>query len=78
MYYLCKFSDSWSVLDGKSNTSRQLKADEIESLKSIFPQLFGNNNKVLSAIKVESINPNKLLQLSLPEKATIVAANSAK
>lgn len=68
MYYLCKFSDTWSVFDAKANSSRQLKTEEIEALKAIFPALFSNGNKILAAIKVESINPNKLLQLSLPEK----------
>lgn len=68
MYYLCKFSDSWSVYDDETNNSRQLNADEIEALASILPSLF-NSNKILAAIKVESINPNKLLQLSHPVKA---------
>jgi hypothetical protein len=68
MYYLCKFSNSWSVYDAKSNSSRQLKPEEIESLKTIFPGVFNTGNKILTAIKVEAINPNKLLQLSLPDK----------
>lgn len=74
MYYLCKFSDSWSVYDAKANSSRQLKAEEIESLKNVFPSLFSNSNKILAALKVEPINPNKLLQLSLPEKGGLASS----
>lgn len=75
MYYLCKFSDSWSVYDAKSNSSRQLKSEEVESLKTIFPALLNNGNKILTAIKIEAINPNKLLQLTLPEKGVLNTTN---
>ena len=75
MYYLCKFSDSWSVYDAKSNSSRQLKSEEVESLKTIFPALLNNGNKILTAIKIEAINPNKLLQLTLPEKGGLNNTN---
>ncbi|MGB8190458.1 MAG: hypothetical protein WCF67_01005 [Chitinophagaceae bacterium] len=71
MYYLCKFSDTWSVYDETTSNSRQLKPDEIQSLKTVFPSLFSNNNKILAAVKVEAINPNKLMQLSLPAKDAV-------
>lgn len=64
MYYLCKFSETWSVYDEATSSSRQLQPEEIQSLRTVFPSLFSENNKILAAVKVESINPNKLMQLS--------------
>lgn len=75
MYYLCKFSDSWSVYDTDANSSRQLKSEEVEALKNIFPVLFSKTDRILAAIRVESINPNKLLQLSLPDKKVLAPSN---
>lgn len=75
MYYLCKFSHSWAVYDEKSNSSRQLKNTEVESLMAIFPSLFQTDNKILAAIKIESIAPNKLLKLTFPETANGTTSN---
>jgi len=69
MYYLCKFSNEWSVYDETTAKSRQLKPEEIGMLQQVFPTIFNNNNKILAALKVESINPNKLMQLSIPAKS---------
>ena len=67
MYYICKFSDTWSLYDEKRNNSRQLDKDEIDCLKRLFPGLLSETGKILTAIKVSSINPSKLLQLPNPE-----------
>lgn len=69
MYYLCKFSDSWAIYDERENSSRQLSNDEIEALKRLFPNLF-RQDKMLAAIKIENINPNKLLKLPFGQKNT--------
>jgi hypothetical protein len=71
MYYICKFSDTWSLYDGKKNNSRQLDKNEIECLKSLFPGLLNETGKILMAIQVSSINPSKLLQLPNPESQGI-------
>jgi len=68
MYYICKFSDSWSIYDGLKNISRPLEPEEISTLKKLFPGLLNDNTKILNALKVENINPNKLLQLPMPEQ----------
>lgn len=68
MYYICKFSDSWSLYDGKRNNSRQLNKEEVECLKGLFPGLLQETSKILMALQVTSINPNKLLTLPGPEK----------
>lgn len=70
MYYICKFSDTWAVYDEKSNRSRQLLKEEVDALKSLFPLLFQLENKMLAAVKVENISPNKLLKLPFSEKPT--------
>jgi hypothetical protein len=67
MYYICKFSETWSIYDGFKNNSRQLESKEVECLKILFPKLTGDDGKILSAIQISSINPNKLLQLGKPE-----------
>jgi hypothetical protein len=72
MYYICKFSDSWSLYDGKKNISRQLNREEVECMKNLFPGLTGDTGKILMAIQVSSINPNKLLQLPNPENQGIL------
>jgi len=72
MYYICKFSDSWSLYDGKKNISRQLNKEEVECMKNLFPGLYNDTGKILMAIQVSSINPNKLLQLPTPENQGVL------
>jgi len=72
MYYICKFSETWSIYDGTRNNSRQLDNKEVECLKTLFPGLFQGASKILTAIQVSSISPNKLLQLPNPENQGIV------
>lgn len=67
MYYVCKFSEAWSIYDVSKSTSRILTAEEISSLKSLCPSLLSDNTKVLTAIQILSINPNKLTLLTTPE-----------
>jgi hypothetical protein len=66
MYYICKFSDTWSVYDASRQNSRNLEPAEISCLKSLFPGLLGEN-KILTALQVNIINPNKLLQLPVTD-----------
>ncbi len=67
MYYICKFSESWSIYDGTRNNSRQLDSKEVECLKTLFPGLLQDAGKILTAIQISSISPNRLLQLPNPE-----------
>jgi hypothetical protein len=67
MYYICKFSETWSIYDGTRNNSRQLDNKEVECIKILFPGLLQDASKILTAIQVSSISPNKLLQLPNPE-----------
>ena len=68
MFYICRFSDNWSLYDTKTNKSRPLTLEETELLNKIFGTLLNDNSKILSAVKVESISPNKLLQLPVSSK----------
>jgi hypothetical protein len=72
MYYICKFSDTWSIYDGIRSNSRQLESKEVECLKTLFPGLLLDANKILTAIQVSSISPNKLLQLPTPVNQAVV------
>jgi len=67
MYYICKFSDSWSLYDGKKSSSRPLEKNEIECLKNLFPGLLNDAGKILTAVQISSIQPNKLEKLSNAE-----------
>jgi len=68
MYYICKFSDSWALYDGMKKNSRPLNKEEVECLKGLFPGLLQETGKILMALQVSSINPNKLLHLPSPDK----------
>jgi hypothetical protein len=67
MYYICKFSDSWSLYDGKKNSSRLLDKSEIDCLKNLFPALLIDNGNILTALQVSSIQPNKLVKIASTE-----------
>ena len=77
MYYICKFSDTWSIYDGTRNNSRQLDSKEVECLRTLFPGLLLDASKILTAIQVSSISPNKLLQLPNPENQGIVSKKTS-
>ena len=70
MYYICKFSDSWTIYDETTQTSRQLDKNQVESILSLFPAF--NNGKILEALHVHSIQPNKLLNLTAAGKNGVV------
>ena len=65
MFYICRFSDNWSIYDTNTNKSRPLDKDEMEILKKLFGTLLNDQTKILSAVKVEVISPNKLLSLPM-------------
>jgi len=67
IYYICRFSESWSIYDGKKNNSRLLEKNEIECMKNLFPDLLSDNGKILTAVQVNGIQPNKLINLSGPD-----------
>jgi hypothetical protein len=75
MYYICKFSDSWSLYDGNKQTSRTLEKPEIEIIKNMFPGLLNDSGKILDAIQVSSIQPNKLISLSAKGKNGVTKKN---
>jgi hypothetical protein len=68
MFYICRFSDIWTIYDTKTNKSRPLTSDETDLLKKLFGSLLNDNSKILSAVKVETIAPNRLLQLPVANK----------
>ncbi|MDR6337698.1 hypothetical protein HNQ91_000720 [Filimonas zeae] len=66
MYYVLKFSDSWSLYDVNKNQSRPLEKEEVNLLRQLFPGVL--SDKILQAVAVSSIQPNKLT--NLPVKNT--------
>jgi hypothetical protein len=62
MYYICKFSDSWSIYDAATSSSQPLEKNEIECLKKLLPNLFSEGS-ILIAVQICPIQPNKLLSL---------------
>jgi hypothetical protein len=68
MFYICRFSDNWSIYDTATQKSRPLTGEEVLTLTKMFGNLFNDNTKILSAAKVESIAPNKLLSLPVGAK----------
>jgi hypothetical protein len=68
MYYICKFSDSWSLYDGIKKVSKPLEKTEIDCLKNLFPALLNDPGKILLAVQVNSIQPNKLMNLGNADK----------
>lgn len=70
MYYVCKFSDSWILYDGIKLTSRNLEKAEADCLKKLFTSVL-EDNKMLLAIKVNSIQPNKLMKVPVGNKESV-------
>ena len=64
MYYICKFSDSWSLYDDKKKSSRLLDKPEIDCLKSLFPALLIETGNILTALQITTIQPNKLMKVT--------------
>lgn len=79
MYYLFKFSDSLSLFDSHTQTTRVIDKSDADCLKRLFPQMFPDN-LILSAMAVTSIQPNKLSKLTAFDKGPgpKKAADSAK
>lgn len=67
MYYICKFSEAWSLYDEKKNSSRLLDKNEIDCLKNLFPALLNESGKILTAVQITGIQPNKLMKLTNTE-----------
>lgn len=54
----------------KEQTSRQLVNTEIDCLENLFPSIL-EESKMLLALKVNSIQPNKLMKLSIGNKQSL-------
>jgi hypothetical protein len=65
MYYILKFSDSWTLYDANSGTSQPLERSHIDTLKALFTKLV-DQDKIIIALQVTSISPNKLLNIEMP------------
>lgn len=68
MFYLFKFSDSISLYDSDTQTTRALDKADSDCLKKLFPTMFPEN-MILSAVAVTSIQPNKLSKLTTLDKS---------
>lgn len=70
MFYICKFSESWTLYDGIQKASRPLIKAEIDCLKILFSSVI-DDNRMLLALKVNIIQPNKLMKLPLGNKKSV-------
>jgi hypothetical protein len=68
MFYICRFSENWLLYDTMTQKSRPLTTEEAALLSQLFGHMFLDTSKILSAVKVESISPNKLLSLPIVTK----------
>lgn len=64
MYYICRFSDNWLLYDTAQNKSRPLEKEEMDLLQKLFGALLNDTGKLMSAVKVETLPPNKLLSIA--------------
>ena len=62
-----KFSESWSLLDVDTKTNLPLEKQDIECLNRLFSALL-KQDKIVNALQVTNIPPNKLVNLTVPEK----------
>ncbi len=76
MYYICKFSGTWTILDKEDNTSQPLDPQEVELIKKLFKKLWGD--KILETAQVNTILPNKLLLLPATKSPTTAKVVSTK
>jgi hypothetical protein len=68
MYYICKVFGTWTLFDGLKNTNRLLETQDVDCLKHLFPGLVGDSSKILLALQINAISPNRLQQLTTTEK----------
>lgn len=68
MYYICRFSDNWTLYDTNTKKSRQLTKEEVALLQNLFAGLLNDQTRIFNAVKVEAISPNKLLSLPMGVK----------
>ena len=68
MYYICKFSDSWSIYDENKESSRLLQKNEVELMENLCPALFLEKSSILTAIEIIPIPPNKLMKKTAGKK----------
>jgi hypothetical protein len=63
MFYICRFSDNWTIYDTTTNKSQPLQKEEVAVMQKLFGELLSDSNKLFSAVKVETISLNKLQSL---------------
>lgn len=62
MIYILVFSNTWTIYDPDSKKGVPLSSDKVALLQELFSK-FMADNKILLALQVSPINPNRLLQL---------------
>jgi hypothetical protein len=63
MFYICRFSENWTIYDTATNKSQPLQKEEVDTMKKLFGGLLNDTGKLFSAVKVEAISLNKLQAL---------------
>lgn len=73
MYYLCKFTDTWTIYDKELKTSRILDPHEVVGVRSLLSRLLASTGMLL-AIQIAPATPNKLaaLDAATPDRAYYV------
>jgi hypothetical protein len=70
MYYICKFSGTWSIFDSTNGKSRLLAEPDILVFKAMFPDSL-RGNAILDAIMIAPVPAGKLQQLKSVQPAGV-------
>lgn len=70
MYYICKFSGTWSIFDSTTGKSRLLADPDVALFKAMFPSSL-RGNAILDAIMVAPLSAGKLQQFKSAQPAGV-------
>lgn len=65
MYYLCKTFGTWKLYNATDNASKDLTPEQEGLLKVLFPVLMKEGVKAVEVIQINSLPPNKIMNLTL-------------
>lgn len=75
MYYICKFGETWSVMDTDDKSNQPLDPAEIALIKKRFSKLI--SDELIDFIGVQKGNPKDLLKSSKAMKKSTLRKESA-
>ena len=76
-FLICKVFSKWLIFDGSTQTDRWLDSAEVAWIKKLLPDLASPSDYTLNLL-ASSIQPSKLLQLSLGEGSAPATKTASK